>query len=51
MSFVFTPYYQFPKEFALETGYPMKKISEDNVARDEACGGQQIQVYVVDPDD
>jgi hypothetical protein len=42
---------QFPREFALETGYQMKRISEDDVVVEEACGGRQVQVYVIDPDD
>jgi hypothetical protein len=51
MLFVFARYYQFPRGFALETGHPMKKINEDEATIEEACGGRQVQVYVVDSDE
>jgi hypothetical protein len=51
MLFIFARYYQFPREFALETGCPMKKINEADAAIKEACGGRQVQVYVLDVDD
>jgi hypothetical protein len=38
--FLFARYYQFPREFALDAGYPMKKRSKDDVAIEEVCGGR-----------
>jgi hypothetical protein len=48
---VFARYYQFLRQFARETAYPMKTMSEDDVAIEEADGERQAQVYVVDPND
>jgi hypothetical protein len=50
MLFTFARYYQFPNAFALETGYPRKQIREDEGTIEEACGGRQVQIYVVDVD-
>jgi hypothetical protein len=50
MLFAFVRYYQFPNAFALEAGYPRKQIKEDEGTIEEACGGRQVQIYVVNTD-
>jgi hypothetical protein len=51
LMFRYVRYFLFPREFALETGFPRSRVADDDGTIERALGGRYVQVYVIEVDE
>jgi hypothetical protein len=51
LMFRYVRYFLFPRSFALETGFPRRRVAEDDGTIEMALGGRYVQLYVIEDDE